>query len=140
MTSPTPGAAPKTPAAQGQIMTHLQASQMAFKAAKNAAVSKMLATGVQGAPKASPMAAPAIPTPGPTSFKNQVMGMAKQKGMKKPTPAHVHGAIDALTNVGRFSPGIGAALKAHDGPLQGPGGDATMNDISTAMPAMNPGA
>jgi hypothetical protein len=41
--------------------------------------------------------------------------------------------IDDLTQAGRFTPGQGAALKAHNGPLNGDAGARTVRDIVAAV-------
>jgi hypothetical protein len=55
-------------------------------------------------------------------------------------PAEIHGAVDALTQAGHFTPTQGAALKAHNGPLMGQAGAQTMHKVTAAAMQMNPPA
>ena len=122
---PAPGAAPVTAPAQGQISNHLLASQMAHAAAKRAAVSKVLSGG--GSASTAALAPPK------NSFKSHVLAVA---GMPNGTTAHVHSAIDQAVSGGAFTPGQGAALKAHNGPLQGAAGAQTIATLGTTLANM----
>jgi hypothetical protein len=50
----------------------------------------------------------------------------------------IHGAIDSLTQVGHFSPEQGAALKSHNGPLQGHAGVNTLHAVTKMALARTP--
>lgn len=123
--NPAPGAAPNTPPAQGQVDNHLQASQMAHAAAQKAAIGKVLTGGSKSPPSTAPKA---------PNYKAHVLGVAGMHGTG--SVDHVHAAIDAATNAGAFTPGQGAALKAHNGPLHGPQGAHTIATLGTTLANM----
>lgn len=114
--------------APGQQMgvAHSHASQMAHAAARKAAFAKSMGPAPV-APAAPPAAGPS-PAPG-LPFKAHVSALAATHGVSA-GPAEIHGAIDALTHAGRFTPHQGAALKAHAGPLVGPQGQQTIGTIA----------
>ena len=137
------GAAPVRAPAQGDMATHLQASQMAHAAATRASVAKVLGQGSPGmgmaqrptpAPAMAPPAAPggAPPATG-ANFKQHVISMAKTNHGITASVPHVHAAIDAATAAGHFHPDQGAALKAHNGPLMGAPGANTIATLSSTL-------
>jgi hypothetical protein len=116
---------------------------MAHAAARNAAVARILSGGPQGA---NSLSAPTPPNPGAPvpvpgsggpmppakphhSFKAHIAAAGAAHGVPLGI-GDIHGAIDSLTQAGHFTPGQGAALKAHNGPLHGQAGVNTMHAIT----------
>jgi hypothetical protein len=132
---------------QSQGVHHDQASLMAHAAARKAAVMKVLSGGggasptgnLGAAPPASPMpgAGPMQPPAPHHNFKAHVAAAGAAHGVPLGM-GDIHGAIDSLTQSGHFTPGQGAALKAHNGPLQGPAGVQTMHAITQRALAQTP--
>jgi hypothetical protein len=101
---------------------HARAQQGAFSAQKRLQVARQLGGG-GAAPQASP-------GPGGGDFRQHAAGAS---GLPNASPQEVHGAIDALTQAGHFTPVQAAALKSHQGPLQGPQGQVAVAKIGQAM-------
>ena len=129
MIAPPAGAAPIRPPAQGQMDTHLQASQMAHAASTRAAVAGVLARSNSGGAPGMSMTPPAA-----GSYKHHVLAMAGGGHA-----GHVHAAIDKATAMGHFTTQQGADLKAHDGPLMGPAGASTIATLGSVMGGMKGG-
>ena len=135
-----PGAAPVRAPAQGDMATHLQASQMAHAAATRASVAKVLGQGSPGmgmAQRPTPTPAMAPPAaPGGTNFKQHVIAMARANHGVTATIPHVHAAIDNAAAAGHFHPDQATALKAHNGPLMGAPGANTIATLSSTLGQM----
>lgn len=126
ITSHMPGsAAQKVAPGQGQIGSHLQASQMAHAAASRAAATRVL-SGTAAAPAVAK-------TPKPVGFKAHVLKVA---GKPSGSVDIVHKAIAQGVQAGQFTPDQGAALTAHNGPLVGPKGAKTIATLGTIASKM----
>jgi hypothetical protein len=117
------------------------AAQMRAQSGPGAPVAPQTAMPAQGpvAPVAAqPPVAPVVPhgaQPGSAphgGYKRQLAGHLAALGHHV-SVGHIHAAIDGLTQAGHFTPQQGAALKAHNGPLQGHAGKATMGKIAGAI-------
>jgi hypothetical protein len=106
---------------------HTRAQQGAFSAQRRLNMARQLG-GAQGG--AVPAAAPQGPGPGGPDFRHHA---AAASGLPNASPQEVHGAIDALAQAGHFTPVQAAALKSHNGPLQGPQGQVAVAKIGQAM-------
>lgn len=122
-------------AAQGGAANHTRSSMGAHSAVRRLRMAQALsaAPGVRQ-PAAPPGAGSGIPSmmATPPNFKAQVARAAQQQGVHA-SVGHVHNAIDSLTQKGAFTPLQGSALKAHNGPLQGPAGQRTMGMIHNEL-------
>jgi hypothetical protein len=117
---------PKAPD-QGQTTNSAHATNMAKIAATRASARKML-TG--GSPAANATASqPSSAAGGAGNWKSQVLGVLQAHGVQAGVH-HIHAAIDTLKAQGRFTPFQAHALKAHNGPLAGPQGQATMGAVA----------
>lgn len=99
-------------------LDHTRAQHAAFSAARRLNMARSM-SGRVGAP---------APAAGGPDFRQHVS--ARVGGASVP---EIHGAIDALTAAKQFTPLQGAALKVHNGPLQGPAGMQTIHKIASAV-------
>lgn len=116
----TPAAGKFSGAAQSKSFNHGHASQMAYAAARRLQTAKTL----QGA--SGPLKAPS------GGFKDQIAQAVTRAG-RAAGPQHVADAIDGLAQAGKLTPLQAKALKAHNGPLVGPQGQATQAAIMQHM-------
>ena len=134
---PPSGAAPVRAPAQGDMATHLQASQMAHAAATRASVARVLGQGSPGMGMMQrPTPPPAAAAPPGTNFKQHVIAMAKANHGVTASMNHVHAAIDNAAAAGHFHPDQATALKAHNGPLMGAPGANTIATLSSTLGQM----
>ena len=121
-------------AAQIGGFNHNHASQMATVAASRLKFRQALG----GAPAAVPAThvvgsqAPGAPPPH-ANFKAHIAHAVQAHTGQPVTHNAVLQAIDGVTAKGGFTPAEGSALKAHKGPLVGPGGHDTMAKIANHM-------
>jgi hypothetical protein len=134
--------------APGVVANRLALAQRAHAAAQMRAQSGPAAPVAPVAPQGpmasaqpqgvQPPVAPVVPhgaQPGSAphgGYKRQLAGHLAALGHHV-SVGHIHAAIDGLTQAGHFTPQQGAALKAHNGPLQGHAGKVTMGKIAGAI-------
>ena len=115
---------------QSQTFNHVHAQQMGHVAALRAQAARALqgkpdvpiqreAGGQMGVPGGAPP---------PVNYKAQIAGAAARSGRMVGVP-HIHTAIDQMASKGQITPFQAGALKAHNGPLVGPQGQATQAAI-----------
>lgn len=114
MTKPHSGAAAS--ASMGSV-AHGHSQQMAFAAAKRLQMARELSGAAAGPAQGG-------------DFRSHVAAATGLPGVTEP---EVHGAIDALTQAKQLSPLQAAALKAHQGHLNGPAGAQTIQKIAGAV-------
>jgi hypothetical protein len=113
-------------AGMGQ-MNHGHSQQMAFAANRRLQMARaMSGQPAQPGPMSGMMGAPPPQQAPQGDFRQHV---AQAAGVPA-GPQEVHGAIQKLTQAGQFTPLQGHALMAHQGPLQGPQGAATVQKIA----------
>jgi hypothetical protein len=108
---------------------HDHSQQMAFAAQRRLNIARQLGGGGN-----KPVAAPAA-APSPVGGGDFRQHAARASGVPQVSPQEIHGAIDALTQAGHFTPLQGAALKHHQGALQGPQGIQAVAKIGQAIRA-----
>jgi hypothetical protein len=116
---------------------HNHAGAMAHAAAARLQMAKQLGgagPAIGATPSVSPTpamgaTAPTSPTPAQHDYRAHVAAHAASMGAPAGVP-DIHGAIDAMAQKGQFTPFQAQALKAHQGPLQGPQGAQTVQKIA----------
>jgi hypothetical protein len=109
---------------------HGHSQQMAFAAQRRLNMARTLgAAGGASGGMMSPMGQPAGGQP-QGDFRQHVAAISGVPGV---SPPEVHMAIDGLTQARQLTPLQGAALKAHQGPLNGPAGAQTVQKIAGAV-------
>lgn len=112
---------------------HGHAAQMGHAAALRMQAARAL-SGRPTAPAPHPTGGPSGAPGGasPVNYKAQIAGHAANMGHMI-GPDHIHSALDSMASKGKITPFQAGALKAHNGPLQGPQGQATQVAIMNEM-------
>lgn len=121
-------------AGQSGSFNHGHAAQMGHAAALRMQAARAL-SGRPTAPAPHVTGGPGgVPGGGvpPVSYKAQIAGNAANMGHMI-GPDHIHSALDSMASKGHITAFQAGALKAHNGPLQGPQGQATQTAIMREM-------